>query len=431
MMKKISNEWFLITGLALIKLLIHLLTNTNYELHRDAFLYYSLGEHLDWGYLSVPPFIAILSKISVVLFGKTVFALRFFPAIIGSLSIVIMAKMVKELNGGRWAIVVAATAFILSPSFLRSNTLFQPVSFNQFFWLLSAYLILKLINSGNPKIWLGIFVVFGIAFLTKYSITFFILSFLLALLLTKHRNFFLSKYFIIGGTIGCIIILPNLLWQYNHNWPVISHMSELQETQFVNVSMSGFFIDQLMMNLPGLFIWLSGLIVVFVLKIERKYILFAYIYLFTVLIILLFRGKSYYTLGLYPILFAIGGYAVEKYYKPYLKYALMAFVLIIATPMLPYSLPLFSHERISELSKNTAEFTNRWEDGKIHHLPQDYADMIAWKELADLVIITYKKLSDTDKRKCLIYADQYCTAGAIFFYGKSHGLPEPISFNDN
>ena len=148
---KIKQTEIIITGLALFKFLIHLLTNTNYELHRDALLYYSLGEHLDWGYTSVPPFIAVIARLSTTLFGNTTFALRFFTAVIGSISVIIIAKIVKELKGGTLAIVIATLAFIFSPAFLRSNTLFQPVSFNQFFWLLSGYFIVKLINIKYPK----------------------------------------------------------------------------------------------------------------------------------------------------------------------------------------------------------------------------------------------------------------------------------------
>ena len=431
MLKRISKEWLMILGLVLIKLLLHFFTNTNYELHRDAFLYYSLGEHLDWGYLSVPPLIAFFSKISVFLFGKTVFALRFFPALIGGLSVVIIAKIVKELNGSFWAIFIAASAFILSPSFLRSNTLFQPVSFNQFFWLLSAYLIVKLLKSGNSKFWIGIFIVFGIAFLNKYSITFFILSFLIALLFSEQRTLFRSKYFFIGGVLGVLIISPNLIWQYNHNWPLFVHMSELQKNQFVNVSILGFLVDQFIMNLPGLLIWMTGLCAFLFIKAEKKYRVLALIYLFTVLIIILLRGKSYYTLGLYPILFALGGYAVDKYFTLYVKYGIIALMVLISIPMLPFSLPVYGLEQMEDYSKKTADFTNRWEDGKVHNLPQDYADMTGWKELADIVTDTYQSLPEESKQKCSIYAEAYCTAGAILFYGKEFDLPEPICFSDN
>jgi MFS family permease len=425
----ISKQWKVIIVLALFKLFIHLITNTNYELHRDAFLYYSLGENLDFGFMSVPPLIGLISKISIFLFGNTVFALRFFPAVIGFLSVIIISKIVKELGGNTFAIVIAVCAFIFSPAFLRSNSLFQPVSFNQFFWLLSGYLILKLIKSQNPFYWIYIFITFGFAFLNKYSIAFFIVSALLSILFSAYRKLFISKYFLWGGLIGVIIILPNILWQYAHNWPLILHFSELQKHQFVNVSIMGFVIDQFVMNLPGTIVWLSALLVLLFYKPEKEYRIFGFLYLICVLILVLFRGKSYYSLGLYPILFAFGGYVVDKYFRIYSKYIVLVFIFLVSTPMLPLSLPIYSHEKIEEYSQPMGQFVNRWEDGEIHNIPQDYADMIGWKELSDIVINHYNSLDKNVRDSCLIFAENYGQAGSI--YGKCHNLPRPLSFSDN
>jgi len=431
MKKSLSKEWLVIIGLAVFKLGLHLATNTNYELHRDALLYYSLGEHLDWGFVSVPPLTPLISKISLLLFGHNTFALRFFPALAGAVSVILVAKIVRELKGNMWAILIAVTAFILSPAFLRSNTLFQPVTFNQFFWLLSAYLLVRLIRTSERKYWLWIFPVWGIAFLNKYSIAFFIIASFLALLLTKHRRLFFSRYFVFGGITALLIILPNIAWQHVHNWPLIHHMQELQETQFVHVSMSGFLIDQLVMNLPALIIWMTGLIVFLFFRAERNYRALGFLYLFIILILIVFQGKSYYTLGIYPLLFALGGYAIGKYFHPTLKYAVIGLTVLIAVPLLPFSLPIFSHEKMAEYSKPVAELTNRWEDGKVHDIPQDYADMTGWKELNAVVSGFYHSLPDSAKSRCLIYAEDYAEAGAILFYGKKTGLPEPISFSDS
>jgi hypothetical protein len=68
------------TIFALIKLLIHFFTVSNFELHRDAYLYYAQSENLAWGYVPVPPSIAAIGKLSTLIFGNTVFGLRFFPA---------------------------------------------------------------------------------------------------------------------------------------------------------------------------------------------------------------------------------------------------------------------------------------------------------------------------------------------------------------
>jgi hypothetical protein len=51
----VSNYWIAAILFVIIKLFLHLLTNTNYELHRDEMLYFNMGDHLSFGYVSVPP----------------------------------------------------------------------------------------------------------------------------------------------------------------------------------------------------------------------------------------------------------------------------------------------------------------------------------------------------------------------------------------
>ena len=205
---KISNEWILILGLAFIKLLVHFLTNTNYELQRDAFLYLAQADHLAFGFSSIPPLTPFLAKISQLFLGDSVFAIRLLPALIGSASILLIGKIVLDLGGKWWAVLIACLTFLVSPAFLRSNTLLQPVSFNQFFWLISTYIILKLIQSRDTKYWIHLGIIWGLAFLNKYSIVFLALAFLLALLITPDRKLIKSKNFFWGALIGFLIILP-------------------------------------------------------------------------------------------------------------------------------------------------------------------------------------------------------------------------------
>ena len=150
------KEYWVIITFMLANLLIHFSTNTIYELQRDAFLYSALGEHLAWGYHSVPPSIGVFANISRFLFGDTTFALRFFPAVTGACSLLLIGLMVKEMGGNRFAQIIACLAFLTAPSFLRSNSLFQPVSFNQFYWLLISFLVFRLIRNGKPQYWLWI-----------------------------------------------------------------------------------------------------------------------------------------------------------------------------------------------------------------------------------------------------------------------------------
>ncbi|NJK97231.1 MAG: glycosyltransferase family 39 protein [Bacteroidales bacterium] len=300
MFKNISEkEWLIISIFIVIKLLLHFFTSTNYDIHRDTFLYYSLSENLDWGYASVPPFIGVIARVSTFLFGYSAFSLNIFPAMAGAISLLLIALIIKEFGGSKAALFTAMLAFLLSPAYLRSNSLLQPVSFDQLFWLWSAYLIVRMIHSGNTHFWIWIMIVWGVGVMTKYLMVGYAFSFLLAILISQHRKLLFSKHFLIGALLAFIIILPNIIWQYNHNWAVLHHLSELGKNQLINVSYEGFLVDQVMMNFPGLIVWLTGLIVFLFLKKENNYRVLALASVFIVLLLMLTHGKSYYTLGAY------------------------------------------------------------------------------------------------------------------------------------
>ncbi|NJK97232.1 MAG: hypothetical protein HC905_22050 [Bacteroidales bacterium] len=55
--------------------------------------------------------------------------------------------------------------------------------------------------------------------------------------------------------------------------------------------------------------------------------------------------------------------------------------MLLAIPVIPLSLPLLSLSETEKYTAPIADLTNRWEDGKIYPLPQDFADMTGWKEL--------------------------------------------------
>ena len=420
-----EKEWYLILFFAGLKLLIHLLYFNNYELHRDAYLYYAQSEHLTWGYLASPPSIAVVGKIATSIFGNTTFGLRFFPALIGALSIVVIGKFVKDLGGRYYAIAIAALAFILSPAYLHTNTLFQPVAFNHFYWILSSYLMFKLISTGQTRYWLWIGLVFGLGFLNKYSIVFLFAAFGLSLLITKHRKLYWSWHFVRACAIGMLIVLPNLLWQYEYNWPVLHHMDELRRTQLVHVSVAGFVRDQLLMNAHVLLLWIAALTALLFYKKESHYRVFGLAFLITVLLILAGSGKAYYTLGIYPALFVFGAYMAEKYLRKYIRPLFAALVVFMGIGLyisLSFDgIPFLSFEQ----AVNKSAFT--WEDGKQYDIPQDMADMTGWKDIGETVKELYTSLGVENKDNCEIFTNHYGQGGAVMFYGKDVEIPQPIS----
>ncbi len=421
----LKSSWILIAVLAVIKLLIHLFTFDNFELHRDAYLYYAQSEHLDLGFIAVPPFTALVGKIATLLFGNTVFGLRFFPALIGAVNVIIIGKFVSDLGGKKIAIILASLAYILSPAFLHVNALFQPVCFNHFFWLLSCYLFYKMIDGNNPKIWLWIALVFALAFLNKYSIVFLYAAFGIAILLSPYRQLCFSRYLAMAILLALLLISPNIYWQYDNSWPVLQHMNELRRTQLVHVRPIDFILDQFLMNAHALLLWPAALVILLFFRKEQRFRIFGLTYLLVFFLLLAGSGKSYYTLGIYPLLFVFGAYFMEKYVKRHLNLLFVFFLILMGVGL--YGSLSFDGIPLNTFEEVKKEGAFRWEDGKYYDIPQDMADMTGWKEIGESVKKIYLSLGEENKGNCEIYTYHYGQAGAIMFYGKDVAIPQPIA----
>lgn len=416
-----------------IKIGLNLLAISHFGFQRDEFLHLALGDHLDWGFKEVPPFIALLAKISTSVFGDSVFATRIFSTIAGGLIIWFTGKIVVEFGGRKFAIALACLALIFSPAFAASDYLFQPVVFDQLWWVLTAYLLIKYLNTSEPKYMYLLGAVIGIGLLTKYTMAFFAGALLISLLLTKERTVLWNRRVLLAVLIALLIFLPNIVWQFRHHLPLFTHMKNLREQQLNYIKPPDFIKGQLLVNGMGVFIWLAGLVsLLFSASLSRfRFIAFAYILTFVFLLYM--NGKDYYLFGAYPMLFAAGGYSFEQWIKSRAFILRTVTVLIIILPnllLLPLALPIFP------LDKTLAAFrfvhlAPKWEDLKEHPLTQDYADMFGWDEMGEKVAWAYSGLSRDQQKHTEIYADNYGEAGAVYHYGKKYHLPEVASLNSS
>jgi Dolichyl-phosphate-mannose-protein mannosyltransferase len=435
-LRKKRGFWTIAIALSLVKLGLHFITNTHYELHRDEMLYFNMADHPAFGFASVPPFIGWMAYVVNLVFGYSVFGIRFFPAVFGAFSLLLTAKIVEELKGGVLALIMAGAAFLLSGGFLIFDSLFTPNVFEQFFWLLLLVLFIKMTKTNKSSNWIWIWLVAGFAFLNKYSIVFLYTPLLIFLLFSQYKKILFSKYFWLGMAIGFVICLPNLIWQAMHGWPVFHHMNELKKTQLVNLEYRDYFLD--LFSLCSLFtlIWLAGLYSLIFDRAQRGYRWLGYSSIFVLLLIWILHGKAYYVLGLLPFLFACGACFLENYFdgrRMWINVCILIFFVSAALISLPFALPVFGFEKLDEYGKKTSCWAtypfSRWEDGKEHSISQIFADMTGWKEMAGYVQYAYRRLSPEEQLSCTIYAERnYGYAGAIHFYGKDFKLPEPITF---
>lgn len=420
-MKK-ENIWI---GAFLIgKILLQfLLVNPAYDLQRDEYLHLDQAFHPAWGYLSVPPMTSWISKL-IFLLGGGEFWVRFFPALVGSITILVILKTVRALGGGFYALALAGTGALFS-TMLRLNMLFQPNAIDVLTWTTLFYLLVQYFKTKNRVYFYYLGICVGLGFLNKYNIVFAVLGLLPALLVTKSREIFLSRHLYGSMLIALLIISPNLLWQYNEGWPVIHHMQDLSATQLVNNNVGSFLKSQALFFLGSLPVLVLAL---YALLFENRFSKYRFLFwstIFTLLFFIYFKAKDYYAFGIYPILLGFGSVYVEKAWAKKWQMALKAALLVLPPlslyPVKDVIFPVRSPQYVFENAEQFKSFGMlRWEDGKDHHLPQDFADMLGWKELAILVDSVYANVED--KAHTILLADNYGQAGAINYYSKFEDL---------
>jgi 4-amino-4-deoxy-L-arabinose transferase-like glycosyltransferase len=424
-----SKRTLILLGFILLKFILqYILISSDYDLQRDEYLHLDQGQHQAWGFQSVPPFTSWVSYL-IHLLGNAVFWVKFFPALFGALTIFIVWKAIEELNGNLFALILGATCVLFS-ALLRLNTLYQPNSFDVLCWTTFYFIVIKYFETENTKwLFIGAFV-FAFGFLNKYNIVFLAIGLLPAVLLTKQRKIFAKKELYFSLLIVLLIILPNLIWQLKNNYPIIHHIKELSNTQLVNVNRLDFLKAQIFFFVGSLFVIISALFALIFYSHYKKYKAFLWAIIFTLIVFIYFRAKDYYAIGLYPIYIAFGSVfladKLKQGWKRYLQPVFIAIPMLFFLPMYHLFFPNKSPEYIINHRQMYQKLgLLRWEDGKDHELPQDYADMLGWKELALKVDSIYSKIPG--KEKTLILCDNYGQAGAINYYTEKN--LKAVSFN--
>jgi hypothetical protein len=409
--------------LGFIKLTIHWFGNQHYGFHRDELLHLSVSEHLAWGYFEFPPFIAWVGKLSYLMFDYSLMGMRLFPTLAGLGVLILCCLIAREMGGKSKAVFLSGICVLAFVPFFRNHTLFQPVAFDQFFWVLGFYLLIKFFNSENKGYLLLVGLVAGLGLLNKYTMFVWGLGIAVGLLFYKRGELFKSKWLYVAGGVAFLLFLPNLIWQIQFDFPFLLHLEVLNQKQLAHISPFEFALAPL--ELPfTLVISLIGLYAMFRSKKLKQYrsVGVAVVVIFITLWIM--NAKAYYFFPAYPVMFAAGAVQIETWlqHRPNWNYAVAAILLLPAIPFIPEATPILPIERYVEYMGKQEN-----EDGRIE-LTSDYADMFGWEEQVALVDSLYQSLLINHQPKdVVIWAENYGEAGAVNILGDSYGLPNAIS----
>jgi 4-amino-4-deoxy-L-arabinose transferase-like glycosyltransferase len=315
-----TNRWVVTGGLVVLclaatKLLIHLYADRYYGYFTDELYYLACARHLAWGYVDQPPLIAFITRFGVLLWGDSLSAIRFFPALAGAGKVILTGLIARELGGGRFAQGLAALSVLVAPGFLGMDNLLSMNVFEPLFWLGCSYVILRIIHTRNQKLWLWVGLLSGLGLLNKHSMLIFGFGIVAGLVLTRERRCFRSPWIWLGGLLSLLIFLPNLLWNIQNHFPFLELQANIRaDGRNVVLSPLAFWSQETLSMLPlTLPIWLVGFWFVFFTEKGKSYRVLGWACLITFAIIFTLNPRIYYLWPAFPILLAAGSVLWESW----------------------------------------------------------------------------------------------------------------------
>lgn len=428
-----SSGWALLL-IALVQFILHVWANAHDNIFRDEMYYLAAGQHIDFGYVEFPPLVALVAAFTRLTLGTSVLAIRLLPALAGVATILLTGDMVALLGGGIAAQALAAVVIALGRGFLAASGLLTMDAFDQLWWTLAAWVVVRMIRDQQPKLWLLFGAVAGIGLLTKMTMAFFVIALLVGLLLSESRKLLLNRWLIFGGLIALVLVLPYLLWQIPNGFPLLEYTKQYSTGKTFQATPLQYFIQQLItLNPLALPLWLGGLCFLFFVPAGRPYRAFGWAYLFLYVFFMLQKAKWYWLSPGYPALAAAAAYGLQLLIerRPRLTWMQPAYLGLLSVTgllMVPFAIPILPPETYIRFNSIAGGVGNvREESRRAADLPQLFADRYGWQEMVGAVKEAYDSLSPEEQAQACVLAQNYGEAGAVDYYGPALGLPRAIS----
>lgn len=385
--------------------------SSRYGFHRDELYFVVAGRRLAWGYVDQPPLTPLVARISEILLGTSPIALRVLPALAVGIITLLAALMARRFGGGRGAQVFAAFTTAFTGVLLGIGHLLSTAVFDYLFWTIALWLLVALLDNGDPRLWMAMGLVVGLGLENKYTIGFLSAALLIGLLVTKQRRMLQSPWPWLGVSTAAIIALPNLIWQAINGWPQLEVAEQLAERSDGPLA---FLLNQplllsITLALPaGAGLW-------WLLRSDRSrpWRPIPIAFLLLVAVFMITGGKAYYVAPMYPVLLAAGAIWFESLTPIGERWVAGAAALgivvgaVIALPILPVDM-VDSVDATGELGET-----------------------VGWPEFIDQVETIYEEIPAEQRRDAVVFTGSYGEAGAIDVLGSKAGLPPAYSGHNN
>ncbi|HUY97916.1 MAG TPA: glycosyltransferase family 39 protein [Verrucomicrobiae bacterium] len=422
----------IVAALALAAVLAHLAVAGRYGYFRDELYYLAAGHHLQLAYVDFPVLIAAVAWMLEHLGLDSLTAIHVLPALASGGLVVMTGLIARELGGDRWAQALAATASLVCLTFLATGSIFSMDVWDELWWTVIAYLIVRLMLRDRPRLWLAVGLVAGLGLLTKLTILFFLGALGVGLVASPARRQLRTRWPWLGAGVAALFLVPTLVWEAQHSWATFAYWQAYTAT-LASHSPLGFAAQQAYtMNPATVPLWLVGVVALVRGRSGGGLQLLGWAFCLLFVVFSVTSSKSYYLAPAYPMLFAAGSVRVaarlEHGARRWLRPGLLGLLLASGAVLAPVAMPILSPPVYAQLygflgTDGGAQIQR----GDAAILPQWLADRFGWWHLARVVGAVARGLPAAQRRDACIFAANYGEAAALDQFGPALGLPPAIS----
>jgi hypothetical protein len=406
-----------------------------YGIFRDELYYFACARHLDWGYVDHPPMIALLAALVRALFGESWGAARLLSAAAAAGTVLLVGDTAREVGGGRWARLLAQLLCATTPVYLALFSIFSMNAFDVLVWAGLARIAARILAGGSARPWLAFGALAGLGLENKLDVGLLGGGVAVGLVLARRVDVLRSRWLWLGGAVAIALFLPNVAWQVRHGWPTREFVANAQHGKIAYLGPLGFVAAQFRDGGPIAFtLALAGLGWLLASRGARPFRPLGWAVLTVLAVFAASVSKPYYFAPALTVLFAAAGVAVESWTAGRFARPARAVVLVAAASVVvaaPLAKPLLSEDNYVRYAAALGIGPSGDENHRLGRLPQFFADMHGWHDLARAVAGVAAALPPEDRAQACVYGTNYGEAGAIDFFRPELGLPPAISAHNS
>jgi 4-amino-4-deoxy-L-arabinose transferase-like glycosyltransferase len=393
--------WRWIVAAAVVVCALLYATLSRYGYHRDELYFRMLPSR--WGYVDQPFLTPLLAKMSIHLFGDTVFGLRALAPLVTAIGVVLAALTTRELGGSRRAQGLAAWGYASTALPLLGGHYFVTGTIDLALWA-AALLAIARALLRDPRWWLAAGAVLGVAADNKLLVAILVLSVAVGILAFGPRSILRSRHLWAGVVIAVVLAAPTLLYQATHHFPQLTIARAQHDNNASDVRVQLLPYQVLLIGPPLFVVVVIGFVALLRRPEWRPVRGLALAAVVALAVTFLAGGQIYYAFGLLAFLLA-AGWATERGPTWLLVAAIAlngAVNAFIALPLAP-----LSHVSVQAAVNPTI------------------GDQVGWTTYVATLRAAYQRIPADERARVVVFTGNYGEAGAVARYGRD--LPPVFS----